>query len=465
MKHHVRGAIRGGDPLRRRVAVVLMAAVLAAGATASAGADLVRILHGDGEAAQARVDLLQQARQEINLAYYLVGDDDIPLVVLALLRDAARQGIAVRLLIDGHDANNLVPRALAAHLLREGVQIKEFHPRVVLRSSWTKNRMHDKLLIVDGEHLITGGRNLKNEYFGLDCRNFVDRDVYLRGCAAAAAECYFMARWNSEDVCPVRLSGRQNRHIPEQQSHPDLNDACDENAICRAGLLLDEARRSAEECHLVRFHTGYDWSADARQVACVRFLHDLPGVKKSQQDGIASDMLELLSGARCSLVLETPYMALTSEMNRLLTELRCRGVSVTILTNSFETNDHHSAQSIYENHKRWYLRRGIQLWELRGCDHLHAKAAVIDGQIALIGSYNFDELSEKRNSEVAVAIYDQEIAALLLGSIHVHLQRAYQIGRNAHPIGYSTRYPGADRKQLREMRGKRLTAPLIKHIL
>ena len=78
-----------------------------------------------------------------------------------------------------------------------------------------------------------------------------------------------------------------------------------------------------------------------------------------------------------------------------------------ILTNSLETNNHHSAQAAYENDKRWFLRHGIELWELTGCNHLHAKAAVIDGCIAVIGSYNFDMLSEKRNSEVAVAIYDQ----------------------------------------------------------
>ena len=429
-------------------------------AAAARAADKVCILHSDGDAIQSRIDLVQQAKQEINVSYYIISDDEVPLVLLSLLRDAARRGVTVRLLVDGHDGNNQMPRALQAHLLREGVEIKEFHPPLTLRSYWIKNRMHDKLLIVDGEHLITGGRNLKDDYYGLACENFVDRDVYLRGCAAAAAQCYFMARWESGNVCPTRLSGRVNQKKTEKEmTHTELDDGCDEEAIDAAGRLLDQSRSKAESCQLVKFDTGTDWSAKSREVECVRFLHDDPCGKKTKLPGIADDMLELLAGAQCNIVLETPYCVLSKEMKRTLASAACRGVHVKILTNSLGTNNHHSAQAAYENDKRWFLRHDIELWELTGCKHLHAKAAVVDGSIAVIGSYNFDNLSEKRNSEVAVAIYDQEIAAGLLASIDVHLESAYQIDSDGRPVGSSVKYPGVDRKLVKELRRKRLIAP------
>jgi cardiolipin synthase C len=469
------------------IAVLLAVAILALPAQA---ADKVCILHSDGDAVQARVDLVQQAKQEINLSYYIVGDDQVPLTLLSLLREAARRGVAVRLLVDGHDGDNQMPRALQAHLLREGIEIREYHPPLVLNGYWIKNRMHDKLLIVDGEHLITGGRNLKDEYFGLDCVNFVDRDVYLRGCAAAEARCYFMARWESCNVRDTRLCGRVNQKKTEKEmKHVELDDGCDEEAICAAGCLLDQARARAQELQLtppsppaplpkgegslelnalpkgersLKFNTGTDWSAGAREVECVRFLHDDPCGKKTKSPGIADDMLELLAGARCSIVLETPYFVLSKQMKRILASAACRGVQVTVLTNSLGTNNHHTAQAAYENDKRWFLRHGIELWELTGCNHLHAKAAVIDGCVAVIGSYNFDNLSEKRNSEVAVAIYDQQIAAGLLASIDVHRQTAYRIGRNARPEGYSSKYPGVGRKLIKELRRKRLAAPAMR---
>ncbi len=450
---------------RRTLTVALIfATTLTASFVSRSRADLVRILHADSEAAQARVDLVQQAKQEINVSYYIVGDDQIPLTFLSLLRDAVRRGVAVRLLIDGHTNNNQIPRALGMYLLREGVQIKEFHPDTPFRLAWVKTRMHDKLVIVDNEQLITGGRNMKDEYFGLDCQNYVDRDVYLRGCTAATARCYFMARWMSADVLPTRLCEKLGKDIEKVQKHTDLNDPSDEKAIACAGALLDDARSRAEATGLLKFNAATDWSVGARAVNEVRFLHDCPGVKKKFA-GIGPDMLELLDSARCSVTLETPYMAISREMRGLLKSLACRGVHVTILTNSFETNDHHTAQAIYENNKRRYLRWGIDLRELRGCDHLHAKAAVIDGCVAVIGSYNFDELSQKKNSEVALAIYDAEVAAMLLASINIHIERSQQIGRNTFPIGTHTRYPGATPEQVHEMRVKRIITPFVKRWL
>jgi phosphatidylserine/phosphatidylglycerophosphate/cardiolipin synthase-like enzyme len=326
--------------------------------------------------------------------------------------------------------------------------------------------MHDKLLIVDGEHLITGGRNMKNEYFGLDCRNYVDRDIYIRGSTAAEARCYYMSRWCGEDVLPARLAGPPGKDIPKYYHHGDLIDGCDEDAIRRAGQLLDEAPIKAVARGILRLDAPRDWSADAREVPCdsICFMHDLPGVRK-QRAGIGRDMIELLSTARSSLVLETPYLALSREMKRLLCQLSRRGVHVTILTNSFETNDQRPAQALYENDKRRFVRAGIELWELRGCDHLHAKAAIIDGCVAVIGSYNFDELSQKKNSEVAVAVYDAQTACELQSSFDCHLQRAYQIGRNLRPVGYQSKYPGADRQQIRQLRKDRVIAPFIKRFL
>jgi putative cardiolipin synthase len=437
--------------------------VLVLFAPEASAASRVRILHGDQDALQARIDLIEQARQRIDVAYYIVGDDSVPLLVLGLLREAARRGVCVRLLVDGHDGNNQMPRALQAHLIHEGIEIREYHPPGVKNPYWIKNRMHDKLLIVDGEHLITGGRNLKDEYYGHDCKNFVDRDVYIRGCAAAEADCYFSARWESGNVCDTRLGGKIKKSTLKYQTHTELNDAGDEAAIAAAECLLDEALKTARECRLAEFSTGRDWSVEATEVECVDFLHDDPCGKKTKCPGIADDMLELLDNAQCSILLETPYLVLSRQMKRVLASASRRGVQITILTNSLATNNHHSAQAAYENDKRWFLRHGIELWELSGqCVHLHAKAAVIDGCAAVIGSYNFDCLSEKRNSEVAVAIHDAEVAAELTASIGLHMQIANHIGRNRRPDGYARKYPGVDRKTIRELRVKRLAAPAIR---
>ena len=117
---------------------------------ASANADVFRILDDPRDAAQSRVDLIQQARSEIDAVYFLARNDRITLTALALLRDARRRGVDnVRLIVD---ANSLhIPKAVLAHLREEGVQIRVYHPLTLRHPLWVFTRMHEKLVVVDGQ--------------------------------------------------------------------------------------------------------------------------------------------------------------------------------------------------------------------------------------------------------------------------------------------------------------------------
>ncbi|HKV07457.1 MAG TPA: hypothetical protein VJ725_04905, partial [Thermoanaerobaculia bacterium] len=77
----------------RRVGLFFLGLALLA---APVFADRVRLLTTDREAAEARVEMVLGAREEILAEYFIVGDDPFSLTSLALLRDAARQGRRVR---------------------------------------------------------------------------------------------------------------------------------------------------------------------------------------------------------------------------------------------------------------------------------------------------------------------------------------------------------------------------------
>ena len=85
-------------------------------------ADVFRILDGDQEAAQARIDLVRQARLSLDAEYFIVEDDQVSMVGLALLRDAARRGVVVRLIVDG--SFNRMSKAIQAYLVDQGVEIR-----------------------------------------------------------------------------------------------------------------------------------------------------------------------------------------------------------------------------------------------------------------------------------------------------------------------------------------------------
>ncbi len=430
-------------------------------------ADTVRILHHDLDALQARAELIQQARDEINVASYVIGDGRVPLSVFALLRDAARRGVTVRVIVDGHRGNNLISPAVLSLLKREGVEIREFRRDGRNRPDLGLQHMHDKLLVVDGMDAITGGRNLADEYFGVGERggNFVDRDVHVSGYSAAAARAYFLDRWATcSPVVPCAgVASDSDRSQPDQ--------AVERLDAALAWFLpqglsdgLPDHQRSLQGTHhelVVEQATSVSPARESR----VEFLHDVPGGSKQDAGSIGPRILELLAAAQRSIILETPYLVMSHRLKHVLRTARSRGISVCILTNSLETNNQLWAHAAYADQRRWMRRHGIELHELKGGDHLHAKAAVIDDATAIIGSYNFDPLSEKINSEVAILVHDPAVSAGLAASIREHMERSLAVPSRGNLIGWDARTNSVDRGTLATFRRRRLIAPVIKPFL
>lgn len=364
-----------------------------------ADADKVRILEDPVEASQARIDLIQQAKHSIDAQYYIVGRDYFTLAGLALLRDAARRGCSVRLIIDAQ--SNKIPAAVHASLKREGVLVKVYHPFTFLRLSWTVRRMHDKGLNVDGYKMIRGGRNIEGSYFGYNAHNYVDRDVYVEGKAVTAASRYFDELWNSSEVASLRISSNAKR--------------ADEGRT-----ILDDARRQLRLRKGSRLNSGTDWGARARQVRRVEFLHDPVG-QKDIRFGIAQALRQKLRQARHSILIETPYLVPTKELLVDLADAKRQGVDkIELVTNSLVSNDSTLVQLGYEVRKKALQERGAELWEFKGPDTLHAKSAVLDNRLALIGSFNIDPRSQHLNTETAVAIDDTVTAQQLSRYINAH---------------------------------------------
>src|SRR5438105_11202360 len=113
----------------------------------AAHADKVRIIETTADAAQVRIDLIQQAKRSIDAQYYIVGNDYFTLAGLALLCDAARRDCEVRLIIDGR--SNKLSAAVHAELQRSGVAVKLYHPFTLAKLGTFLRRMHDKGLTVD----------------------------------------------------------------------------------------------------------------------------------------------------------------------------------------------------------------------------------------------------------------------------------------------------------------------------
>jgi putative cardiolipin synthase len=364
-------------------------------------ADKVHILENPDEAAQARIDLIQQAHSSIDAQYYVVGNDYFTLAGLALLRDAARRGCQVRLIVDGR--SNMLSKEVHAELQREHVLVKLYHPVTLGTLHLLLHRMHDKGLNIDRRCMIRGGRNAEGDYFGYWKHNFVDRDVYVEGRAVDESVAYFDRLWNSAEVAPVATV------------HDPTGARADQGS-----KLLDAAREKLHLGKAPRLNSEINWSAKAREVRPVEFLHDPVG-KKNIEFGIAQALRVKLRQTRRSVLIETPYLVPTKELLADLGELRKRGITkIEMITNSSASNDDLLVSIGYEAAKNKLLQLGVDLWEYKGPNTIHAKSAVLDDKLALIGSFNMDPRSQHLNTETAVAIPDEVTAQQLRRNINVH---------------------------------------------
>ena len=439
----------------------------------STSADVFRLIDSGREAAQVRVDIIQQAQEEILIELFRASEDQMVLSYLALLRDAARRGVKVRLLIDA--IFNATPKPIQAHLIQEGVEIKEYHPLRLTKLRWLTQRLHDKLILIDRHHMLIGGRNLENAWYGVSSKSsakraYVDRDVYVTGKAVNAAHRYFMRLWNSKEVSDTslgpyhpKLQARHCDELVDEQSH----ERCEESrsratrGIRRAAALLNKHRSALNQGTLVHLNPGSDWSAGQPDIKDIRFLHDPVG-RKGKAPGTFEAFLHYVDSAEEFVLIESTYLILSKKAKNVLRRAIDRGVKVRVLTNSLASTQNLFAHGGYEGKKRKLVQMGLEIWEYKNPKTLHAKSVVIDDKVAIVGNFNMDPRSQFLNTELAVAAHDASCARQLRASMDAHLAHAWLIGPDGRAVGEKKRFPGAKMGKIIKLRFFQLVAPLIK---
>jgi phosphatidylserine/phosphatidylglycerophosphate/cardiolipin synthase-like enzyme len=171
----------------------------------------------------ARAWLTEAAEKSIDIQYFIFSADNIGLIASDYLLRAADRGIQVRVIVDDimveADADELL--ALDAH---PNLAIKIYNPLANVGKNFGQKiynlttdfkdfnqRMHNKTFIVDNKVVITGGRNIADEYFDYDHEyNFRDRDVLLIGKAAGDVQNSFEDFWNHPLSVPIAESMLKN---------------------------------------------------------------------------------------------------------------------------------------------------------------------------------------------------------------------------------------------------------------
>ncbi len=180
---------------------------------AASGLSGFTLVHSGTDALAARLSMIDRSERSLDLQYYIYrGDTTGSLVAERLLR-AADRGVRVRLLLDdiGGGMRDFDVATLNHH---PNINVKMFNP-VTLRGGLLKyvgkvsefgrinHRMHNKLMLVDSQMFITGGRNIGDEYFSLSSTDFQDIDIIGMGKVTQQVVRSFDDYWNANESVPV----------------------------------------------------------------------------------------------------------------------------------------------------------------------------------------------------------------------------------------------------------------------
>lgn len=388
-------------------------------------ADTFRILDHEKDALQCRADLIEQAQKEVLLSYYIVNDDLIGKALFQLLIAAAQQrGVKVCLLVDA--LRSKIAGPILAYLKENNVEVQVFNPGRLFKPRSFTHRLHDKIFMTDAHSLITGGRNLKRDYYELgEDFNFTDRDVLILGDSAIyEARKHFYSIWN-------------NKKLSFSRKAPKLS----EKERIEIAQQIATALDTLQQMGILKLNSNYNWANVPPTATSVHFAHDDFFARKgnkmietNQKDqGSTNAFLGLVSKAQKSVIIENAYIIPTPKMKRTLRKAIKRGVYIRMLTNSVATNDVMLAQAAYQIARKKLLKMGIDLWEYQSPKMLHTKAAIIDDTLSVIGSYNLHAVSQKWTTEVLSWVSDAQISRQHRAIMDKNLLSAVQIGRNHKP--------------------------------
>ncbi len=318
---------------------------------------------------------IRAATHHVHVAYYIFDGDHTGTRIRDALIERAKAGVEVRLLLDGIGAYSLTRRFLAP-LRAAGARVEWFNPVTLsrLRPRLANFRTHRKIVICDGTVGYTGGMNVADCHSALRSGPRAWRDTHLRiaGQAVRTLQRVFLEDWHyacgSAPVTPEYLpppGEPGERFVQIVASGPDQD---------------------------------------------VYSIHKL--------------FFAAIASAKQRVLITTPYFVPDEPIVSALVTAALRGVDVRVLIPA--EGDSRLVDWASRSYLPELLSAGVRIWEYLP-RFLHAKTMVVDYELGIVGTANFDNRSFRLNFEVVAAAYDAELTTRLATAFHDDLGRAREI--------------------------------------
>ncbi len=422
----------------------------------------VRYVWDNDDAWYTRWRMISDAKQTIDCTYYIVDKDIFGQSFLGLLCRKAREGVKIRLMVDGRIYRSPYMKGMAdrfQELARfSNVQIKLYnsvsqsllHAFTDFKGLFASN--HDKIIIADGKTSIIGGRNIGPDYYGDKGEYpiiYRDSDILMEGDHITSR---LLKAFNTE------WNGLRNSVVkPDRWNWDDqmdrLNIACMvmERYMHGKGLIdpkkvtnwtkkqreiLTELNEEISKFKKITHFADHELWNRSTTTAPVKVIDKESSIGKVND--ITPCIISFINSAKEEILIQNPYVVLTAEAYQALMKASARGVKIIFHSNSGNSTDSLFPQAFLMNDWKQMLK------DMPTCrifvapsqnERLHSKVFVFDSKITIIGSYNMDPLSQDSNSEIVAVVNDEQFGTETMEQMHRDMSVVLEYKIKVNPDG------------------------------
>lgn len=301
------------------------------------------------------VEDLKKAKHHIHMEYYIFLADKIGQRIMDVLKEKAREGVIVRVIIDDVGSWQLKKKKIK-ELRETGIEIQSFlEVGLPYINSRVNYRNHRKIIVVDGLVGYTGGFNIADRYVdGLKWGTWRDTHIRLEGSAVLGLQKNFLMDW----FFVKRELIEDSSYYPAQEKKGD----------CLAQIVI----------------SGPDmvWES-VMQIFTKAFME-----------------------AKRRIYIESPYFLPPESLITALQTAALSGIDVRLIL----PRKSDAKVTLYSTYSYidQMLKAGIRVF-LYEPGFIHSKIVVTD-DIAIIGSANMDFRSFEQNFELNAIMYNNQVA-------------------------------------------------------
>ncbi|MDF2567091.1 MAG: cls [Oscillospiraceae bacterium] len=302
------------------------------------------------------VNELKKAEKFIFLEYFIIQEGKMWDTVLDIITEKIKNGVDVRLIYDDLGSISVLPTGYHKKLRELGIKTCVFNPFKPSLDVFMNYRDHRKITVIDGNIGFTGGINLADEYINEYDKHgyWKDTSVVIEGDAVWNLTVLFLQLWHYiSDEDPLY-----------EEYRPTVS--------CESDGYVQPFGDSPIDDHLV---------------------------------GEAAYM-NMINNATKYVYITTPYLILDNEMSTALSLAAQSGIDVRIITPHHP--DKKFVHEVTRSHYHNLIEAGVKIYEFTP-GFIHSKTVVVDDELGIVGTTNFDFRSFYLHFECGVFFYRSKV--------------------------------------------------------